>query len=455
MVSTLRLLMYPLLLILSCLLGAKLQEVIVHVQPSSVSVCVKGSTIFTCTVSRPDGEITSARWEILNMAGDFASVMGRDRHILNRTISSNGHTLIENLTIIDVTIADNGASYRCNPVPLQLFNNTASLNVAGSPSSVTDLVVPPNKITPTSFVAQWSKPSSSPVCGPVQYMVTVSTTGGVVISNRTINRTTFTATNLSDNTQYKINITAINKGGNGISASAETTTRNGDPPRQPHFKFCLSYNHHQPALKIFSYVMVDFHRMSMMLRFITSYQTGTTTVTDATCSGIQNNIQYNCTAEFTVDINPSVEIMQSVKVTVSGPYGNSSSVMEVEERANAIISIVEEDISQESAILECRLACFSITLQCKIINTTAPTSSIGSITGSVTSYNYPTQLLMFSKLKSGTTYNYSVVAINMSNMVEVGDPVCGTFKTQNGSDITGVGLSNGHNMAEQIGQFAY
>ena len=97
----------------------------------------------------------------------------------------------------------------------------------GSPSSVTDLVVPPNKITPTSFVAQWSKPSSSPVCGPVQYMVTVSTTGGVVISNRTINRTTFTATNLSDNTQYKINITAINKGGNGISASAETTTRNG------------------------------------------------------------------------------------------------------------------------------------------------------------------------------------------------------------------------------------
>ena len=106
-------------------------EVTVHVLPSSVSVCVKGSATFTCTVSRPDGEITSAGWEILNMAGDFASVMGRDRHILNRTISSNGHTLIENLTIIDVTITDNGALYRCNPVPLQLFNNTASLNVAG------------------------------------------------------------------------------------------------------------------------------------------------------------------------------------------------------------------------------------------------------------------------------------------------------------------------------------
>ena len=49
---------------------------------------------------------------------------------------------------------------------------------------------------------------------------------------------------------------------------------------------------------------------------------------------------------------------------------------------------------------------------------------------------------MFSKLKSGTTYNYSVVAINMSNMVEVGDPVCGTFKTQNGSDITGTIFNN-------------
>ena len=71
--------------------------------------------------------------------------------------------------------------------------------------------------------------------------------------------------------------------------------------------------------------------MSLILQFLASYQTGTPTVMDATCSEIQNNIQYNCTAEFTVDIIPSVEIMQSVNVTVSGPYGSSSSTMEVEE----------------------------------------------------------------------------------------------------------------------------
>ena len=50
---------------------------------------------------------------------------------------------------------------------------------------------------------------------------------------------------------------------------------------------------------------------------------------------------------------------------------------------------------------------------------------------------------MFVKLKSGTTYNYSVVAINMSNMEEVGDPVCArTFITRNGSDITGTIFNN-------------
>ena len=69
--------------------------------------------------------------------------------------------------------------------------------------------------------------------------------------------------------------------------------------------------------------------MSLMLKFLTSYQTGTPTVVDAICSDTQNDIQYNCTAEISVDIIPSVEIIQSVNVTVSGSYGSSSSVMEV------------------------------------------------------------------------------------------------------------------------------
>ena len=68
--------------------------------------------------------------------------------------------------------------------------------------------------------------------------------------------------------------------------------------------------------------------MPQLVKFQASYQTGSPTVMDATCSDIQDNIQYNCTAEFTVDIIPSVEIIQSVNVTVSGPCGSSSTIME-------------------------------------------------------------------------------------------------------------------------------
>ena len=71
--------------------------------------------------------------------------------------------------------------------------------------------------------------------------------------------------------------------------------------------------------------------MSQMLQFQASYQTGSPTVMDATCSDILDNIQYNCTAEFTVDIIPSVEILQSVNVTISGPYGSNYLVMETEQ----------------------------------------------------------------------------------------------------------------------------
>jgi len=78
-------------------------------------------------------------------------------------------------------------------------------------------------------------------------------------------------------------------------------------------------------------VTVNFPRMSLLLRFHASYHAGSPTVIDATCGDIQDNIQYNCTAELTVDIIPSVEMIQSVNVTVSGPYGSNYSVMEVEQ----------------------------------------------------------------------------------------------------------------------------
>jgi len=93
----------------------------------------------------------------------------------------------------------------------------------GPPGNITDLIIPANMTASNSFVAQWSEPSSDPVCGTVQYIVTVYT-GGTVISNDTFEKTNFTATNLSDDTAYSIDVTPINNGGAGISASAETTT---------------------------------------------------------------------------------------------------------------------------------------------------------------------------------------------------------------------------------------
>ena len=45
-----------------------------------------------------------------------------------------------------------------------------------------------------------------------------------MISTKTIEKTKFTATNLSDDTAYSIDVTPINNGGAGIPASAETTT---------------------------------------------------------------------------------------------------------------------------------------------------------------------------------------------------------------------------------------
>ena len=46
------------------------------------------------------------------------------------------------------------------------------------------------------------------------------------------------------------------------------------------------------------------------------------------CSSL-SDMQYNCTAEFAVDINPSVDTIESVNVTVSGPYGSASSLKKI------------------------------------------------------------------------------------------------------------------------------
>ena len=68
--------------------------------------------------------------------------------------------------------------------------------------------------------------------------------------------------------------------------------------------------------------------MSLSLTFSASYQTGNSNSQSATCS-LLSDMQYNCTAEFAVDVIPSVDTIESVNVTVSGPYGSASSLRNV------------------------------------------------------------------------------------------------------------------------------
>ena len=45
-------------------------------------------------------------------------------------------------------------------------------------------------------------------------------------------------------------------------------------------------------------------------------------------------------------------------------------------------------------------------------------------------YSYPTQTMTLTGLNSDTTYNYCIVATDITNMMAVGEPVCDSFTTQ-------------------------
>ena len=102
---------------------------------------------------------------------------------------------------------------------------------------------------------------------------------------------------------------------------------------------------------------------------------------------------------------------------------------------NAILSVDETEITENSATLTCELPCFSSNLQCVVsrfmtcCTDVNVTNSIGDITGSVMTYSYPTHTITLSGLNSDTTYNYCIVVTNITNMIVVGKPVCGSFTT--------------------------
>ena len=58
------------------------------------------------------------------------------------------------------------------------------------------------------------------------------------------------------------------------------------------------------------------------------------------------------------------------------------------------------------------------------------TSTTSNVSDPEVTHGYPTHVITLSDLNSGTTYDYSVIAINTTNMVQVGEPLCGSFTTR-------------------------
>ena len=69
---------------------------------------------------------------------------------------------------------------------------------------------------------------------------------------------------------------------------------------------------------------------------------------------------------------------------------------------NALLSIDESDITEDSATLICELSCFSPNLQCAVSQFTTNNMNVnvasgsGQVTGSVMAYSYPTPNLLVS-----------------------------------------------------------
>ena len=102
-------------------------------QPMNVTVCLSQSTTanFTCVVDGGSIPITSAGWQILD-GTIYIPVVGRDRHMLDpRTSVINMDTIVtETLTVTDISLSDNGAKYRCEPVR-DVISDVVTLTVIG------------------------------------------------------------------------------------------------------------------------------------------------------------------------------------------------------------------------------------------------------------------------------------------------------------------------------------
>ena len=127
--------------------------------------------------------------------------------------------------------------------------------LTGPLGEISDVNIPPDTITACSFVVQWSRPSSDPVCGPVWYTVTV-TEGGTLIINVTTTLTDYYVTGLTNNTSYHVTVTASNNAGSSSTATRIfTRTNNNSKSTRPSY-VCM-YVHVNEIL--FCYTVWNYH----------------------------------------------------------------------------------------------------------------------------------------------------------------------------------------------------
>ena len=95
----------------SCIINV----VVITTEPMNVTVCLTQSATatFTCVVDTGGEDIFNAQWHILTR-GQYQSVVGRPRHMVNPV--TIGDIINDTLTVTNVSVNDNGAQYRCEPV---------------------------------------------------------------------------------------------------------------------------------------------------------------------------------------------------------------------------------------------------------------------------------------------------------------------------------------------------
>ena len=104
---------------------------VITAEPMSATVCLTHSTTtnFTCVVDREGIGIFTAEWRMLE-GGMYVSIpqIGRPHHMTNAI--RDGDIITDTLTVTNVSVNNNGAQYRCQPVD-DVTSMTVTITVLG------------------------------------------------------------------------------------------------------------------------------------------------------------------------------------------------------------------------------------------------------------------------------------------------------------------------------------